>query len=119
MAVGDFRTSDMGVESGDHVAYNIIIYMLFIVVMIILFSNLFVAVAVGELNAVLKEAQIFHLCLRIEYAIHVEKVLTRIGFRPYFMNFGKYDPDSEFFFVKIYQKFWENIYKELENQISN
>lgn len=119
MTVGDYKTTDMGVESGDHIAYNIIIYGLFIVLMIILFSNLFVAVAVGELKAVLKEAKIFHLCLRIEYAIHVEKVLTRIGFSPYFMNFGKYDSDSEFFFVKIYHKFWKNISRELDNQITN
>jgi hypothetical protein len=118
MAVGDYKTRDMGVEKGDHIAYNIIIYGLFIVVMIILFSNLFVAVAVGELKAVLKESEIFHICLRIEYAIHVEKIL-RIIFSSNLMNFSKYNPDSEFLIVKMYHKFWKNISRELDNQITN
>ena len=38
----------------------------------ILFNNLFVAIAVGELSKVIKDSKIIHICLRIEYVIKTE-----------------------------------------------
>jgi transient receptor potential cation channel subfamily A protein 1 len=56
MVMGDFSSSDMGLENGSIVNY--MLYILFICVMPIIVLNMLVGIAVGEISTILSEADI-------------------------------------------------------------
>ena len=68
MMMGDFQTDQMGVESS---MVNYILHFAFLAVMSIIILNLFVGIAVGELNTVLNEADIQQISMRIVFVLKV------------------------------------------------
>ena len=65
---------------------------------------------VGELAEVLKEAKIYHKCLRIQYLIRTEELLSNIKlpFKNAIMrylpiNYAEYDPKNEFKIVSSFK----------------
>ena len=88
--------------------------------MSILFNNLFVAIAVGELADVLKEAKIYHICLRIQYVIRIEEILyTIMPFKDtlvhYFpINYAVFEPENEYRIVRFYKKVLERFKSSFE-----
>ena len=68
MMLGDFQTDQMGVESS---MVNYILYFAFLAIMSIITLNLFVGIAVGELNTVLSEADIQQISMRVVFVLKV------------------------------------------------
>ena len=68
MMMGDFQTSEMGVENS---YVNYFLYVAFIGVMSIIVLNLFVGIAVGEIKQTLDEADIQQISMRIVFVLKV------------------------------------------------
>ena len=77
MMMGDFQTSEMGVENS---YVNYFLYVAFIGVMSIIVLNLFVGIAVGEIKQTLDEADIQQISMRIVFVL---KVTLNINFFNY------------------------------------
>ena len=68
MMMGDFQTSEMGVENS---YVNYFLYVAFIGIMSIIVLNLFVGIAVGEIKQTLDEADIQQISMRIVFVLKV------------------------------------------------
>lgn len=92
MMMGDFNTSQMGVEDS---ILNYFLYVSFIGIMSVIILNLFVGIAVGEITQTLQEADIQQISMRIVYVLKLQNALLftqRCGScRSFFsMRYGKY-----------------------------
>ena len=74
MMMGDFQTSEMGVENS---YVNYFLYVAFIGIMSIIVLNLFVGIAVGEIKQTLDEADIQQISMRIVFVL---KVIYNLNF---------------------------------------
>ncbi len=103
MMMGDFNTSEMGVEDS---ILNYFLYVTFIGVMSIIILNLFVGIAVGEITQTLQEADIQQISMRIVYVLKVQDALKfTLRFNclnsALSMRFGKYSYEqNETKFIK-------------------
>lgn len=116
MMMGDFQTSQMGVEKS---ALNYFLYVTFICVMSIIILNLFVGIAVGEISQTLEEADIQQISMRIVFTLKVQEALAfteKIHCLNKFLNmrFGDYSfENNETKFVKSIYKFIEVVTNKL------
>ena len=74
MMLGDFKTDLMCLKDS---FINYFLYLMFIVIVSIIVLNLFVGIAVGEVNTVLAEATVQQTSIRI---IFVLKIQFALGF---------------------------------------
>ncbi len=72
--LGDFKTDLMGLQDS---YINYFLYLMFIIIVSIIVLNLFVGIAVGEVNTVLAEATVQQISIRI---IFVLKIQFAIGY---------------------------------------
>lgn len=72
MMMGDFQTSQMGVEKS---ILNYILYVAFISIMSVIILNLFVGIAVGEIKQTLDEADIQQISMRIQFVLKIQDAL--------------------------------------------
>jgi hypothetical protein len=105
MFVGDLKSDSIDFNSSQS-ATNTILYLLFMALMTLIMLNLFVGIAVGEINKVLDEAVIQQTSLRIVFVLKVQqalKVLNRIICKPNFLNmkFTEYNYEKEYKIVKL------------------
>lgn len=70
--MGDFQTSQMGVEKS---ILNYILYVAFISIMSVIILNLFVGIAVGEIKQTLDEADIQQISMRIQFVLKIQDAL--------------------------------------------
>ena len=68
MMMGDLQSEEMGLDSS---YINYVLYLLFICIMSIIILNLFVGIAVGEINTTLDEADIQQISMRIIFVLKV------------------------------------------------
>ena len=113
MVAGDLQTSAMGIERG----HNSFIYLLFIIIMMFLFNNLFVGIAVGELSKVIKESKIIHIRLRIEYVIKTQQFLTTFNYPNLIKVDSGYQEDPKW--VKNFSKKIKYLKDNLKNKFKN
>jgi hypothetical protein len=105
MFVGDLKSDSIDFNSSQS-ATNTILYLLFMALMTLIMLNLFVGIAVGEINKVLDEAVIQQTSLRIVFVLKVQqalKVFNRIICKPNFFNmkFTEYNYEKEYKIVKL------------------
>ena len=108
--MGDFQTSQMGVEKS---MLNYFLYVTFICVMSIIILNLFVGIAVGEISQTLEEADIQQISMRIVFTLKVQEALAftekcHCLNKLLNMRFGEYS------FEKNESKFSKSVYKFIE-----
>ena len=72
MMMGDFQTSQMGVEKS---ILNYVLYVAFISIMSVIILNLFVGIAVGEIKQTLDEADIQQISMRIQFVLQIQDAL--------------------------------------------
>ena len=70
MALGDFKTEEMGINES---VINYTLYIMFICVMSIIMLNLLVGIAVGELNQTLEQADVQQISMRIIFCLKASK----------------------------------------------
>jgi ankyrin repeat protein len=98
MVIGELDSSQMGLEERSIINY--IIYFLFISIMSVIILNLFVGIAVGEINTVLDEADIQQISMRIIFVLKVQQALRYFTKHPFLkkyidLRFRKYNLENE------------------------
>jgi hypothetical protein len=83
MIIGGYELGEMGLnETGlANEISNFFIYFIFLILMTIISVNLLTGIAIGELESVLKEAEIFNIQQRIAYCLRIQKIMNGIETR--------------------------------------
>ena len=80
MIIGGYELSEMGLDNSSltNEVTNFFIYFTFLILMTIISVNLLTGIAIGELESVLKEAEIYNIQQRIVYILHIQKIIFNI-----------------------------------------
>ncbi len=109
MTIGDFNAVEDFEMSSDGVNLNWFVYFLFLLIICVVTWNLFVGIAVSDITAVLGEADIRFLSLRIMYSLSIQSVAEPIINKfpllkkVFDMNFSQFTKESEFM-EKLHKK---------------
>ena len=77
MIIGGYELTEMGLNNTgiSNEITNFFIYFVFLILMTIISVNLLTGIAIGELQSVLKEAEIYNIQQRIFYILHIQKII--------------------------------------------
>jgi hypothetical protein len=107
MVLGGIETDELGLE--ENTVINYVIIFLFICIVCVILVNLFVGIAVGEINTVLDEADIQQISMRIVFVLKVQQSLKPFikgAFTKKYLDlqFSDYAYDNEFKLIKTFEK---------------
>ena len=75
MAFGDFSTVDDFNMDAQYLNINWVVYLMFLVLICVVIFNLFVGIAVSDITAVLGEADVRFLSMRIVFSLKMERIV--------------------------------------------
>jgi hypothetical protein len=120
MAFGDFNVHDDFAMSEQFLTLNWLILLLFLVLIIVVLFNLFIGIAVSDITAVLNEADIRFLSMRIVFALKMETAIELLTKRSesaerfLTMNYANFKTESAF--VQSVHKKRGTVFKLLSNE---
>ncbi|XP_065890705.1 transient receptor potential cation channel subfamily A member 1 homolog isoform X2 [Dysidea avara] len=112
-------------DEGDGISYNFMsnfLWIVFIVLMPILFANLLIGLAVGDIQKVEENATLTYLGLQVDLALHTEQKLPwiiRQKLKKTSHKVEKYSamPFYLMWYYKVYDKLSGNSFKQLEKNV--
>ena len=107
MVIGELDSNEMGLDNNS--LANYLLYFLFISIMCVIVINLFVGIAVGEINTVLDEADIQQISMRIIFVLKVQETLNPFlknrCMKKYFdLRFVEYNHANEYKLIRSMNK---------------
>ena len=77
MIIGQYELDNLGLENTEFYnnSTNFFIYTLFLILMTIISANLLTGIAIGELELVLKEAELYNIQQKISYILRIQETL--------------------------------------------
>lgn len=74
--MGEVSSQDIGLTEDDFFddLINIFVYFMYLAILTIIFMNLFVGISIGEIQAVLENAEMVQLKLKITYILNISRI---------------------------------------------
>ncbi len=120
MILGAWETDKMGLEETAPFL-NYFIYFLFMMIMAVIFYNLFTGIAVGELETVLSKADVQQISTRIHFVLQIQITVEKFSKRFEItkqllnMNYDNYKHGNDLKCVKTYNKIISKVKKFIFN----